>query len=54
MVLTGKAGDSGWRVVVAGLLPRYHVGSVVLSRMSGMCSRVVGVCRTEEIYHKDL
>lgn len=42
--------DSRRKVVVAGLLPGYDGGSVVLSRTLVICSRVKGICRTEGDY----
>lgn len=35
-------------------LPRYAVGSVILSRFFGICSRAEGICRMEEVHYIEL
>lgn len=40
--------------MVVRALPTYDVGSIVLSRMLSIFSRVQGICRTEEVNYSDL
>lgn len=46
--------DSLRNVVVERLLPRYDEGSIILSRMAGIFSKVESVCWTEKVDYIDL
>ena len=52
--LVEKLRDSRRRSVVCGLLPRYDVGSLILSRMLGLNTRVQDLCRKEGVMFVDL
>lgn len=45
--------DSHRKGVAVGLLHKHNVGYVIGSRMLGICSRIKGICGTEEVDYTD-
>ena len=52
--MTRKIKDSCRRSVVYGLIPRYDVDPLVLSRMLGIYTRLEKLCSREDVMYVDV